>query len=416
VDEGVLLLKRWKQDKKVSESLEAIFTVSPAPGGLVVAGHRADVDRFVTEITKVGGPTASVRRVALEGASLIASAAVIGAASGEYVRLSQRTLAELQRLGAVPTDSGFYSGAIRSADGAIASFVEWAPVSLDPTQALAIQQLALTAALRAAIKEVAEAVARVESKVDDLVDLIKSERLGYAIADHGFLGRLIDSVDRGEGITDTDWSTIAHLGASISRDIEAIRTYLRFRIHDDEKRRSARSRADRLQTLVESRLEIVLAALVLAEYNLASWERIRISRLGQEDRRRVVGLSEATQAALAAQDVADQQLVTDLEAAIDAQTVARGLEGLEPVMSRRLKERAVKINSVIDWFADQRGLDVTASEVNLPGMRESLREAGRRAGGAANEVADYAKKTVRRTSDDQAAMEAADEPELKELE
>lgn len=372
----------------------------------MLAGDRSAIDAFVGSLTKSGGPSNSVRRAAVDVAQAGATVASLVASSGEYVRLSERTMSELAKHGpAAAGDSGYFSGVIRKADGSITSHIEWSPANLDPMQALALQQLATTMALRMAIEEVAQAVARVEGKVNDLVDLVKSERLGYAIADHRFLAELIERVDAGGDVSDIDWSTIAHLGADIGRDIEAIRAYIRLRLADEKERRSTRSRAERLEELAESKLEVVLAALVLAEHNLATWQRLRIARHATHEPSRLTEVTKSAEKHLTLQQAADQELVTDLENAIDALTESRGLEGLSVTKRKQLIERAEEANDVVDWFAGERMLEVTDSDVQQPGFKQSVNELSNRIVRGSRLATAAAKQKLPKLGRDDAPME-----------
>lgn len=349
----------------------AELTAVPTGSGLAVFGDAGAVDEFVGGLTSVAPRSSSVKRTALDVAQLASVVGVGRATDGQFVKLTPETMDRLRELGQTLEAGETYAGVVRDDGGSILSHMTFTVADFDPQRALALQQWATTAALQAAIEEVAEAVNRVEGKLDVLSDLVRSQRVGHAIGDHRFLGPLVERVEAGERLSDDDWSTVQHLGADITRDIEALRQFVRARLADEESRRSTRSRADRLQTLVDSHLDEILGALLLCEHNLMMWHRVKLARVGGGRDQAAVSVERA-RAALDAHRVDDQRLVTALEEEIDALTEARGLEGLAVVSRGQLVEYAAMLNATVDWFADQRTLDVTDTEVALPGFRESL--------------------------------------------
>ena len=206
----------------------------------------------------------------------------------------------------------------------------------------------------------------------------------------------------------TDWSTIAHLGADITRDIDSLRTYIRRRLNDDRQRASTWSRADRLAALDSSHLDETLAALLLCEHNLMTWERLRLARHSDVEPERLHEVVEAAQRALEKHRDDDQALVTSLEAELDELTKRRGLEGLVPHKRRQLLETAASLNRSVDWFAEQRTLDVTETGIDLPGTLESGRELAHRSIEAGRSATSRARSLVSRDGNE---AEQAPSPE-----
>jgi hypothetical protein len=343
----------------------------------------------------------------LDAAQLTAFVGALRATDGQFVQLTPATMDALRESGQVLEAGKTYAGVIRDAGGSIKSHMQLTAVDFGPQQALAIQQMATMAALRVAIEEVAEAINRVEGKLDVLSDLVRSQRVGHAIGDYRFLTPLGQRVDAGEPLSDDDWSTVQHLGAEITRDIEALRTFVRARLADDQTRRSTRSRADRLETLVESHLDEILGALLLCEHNLMTWHRLKLARHTNSDRFEAELAIERARAALEAHRSEDQTLVSTLESEIDALTERRGLEGLAIVSRKQILEYATTLNSTVDWFADQRTLDVTDTAVDLPGLRQSLTAVKDAAVGTSKLAKDKVAAKVRRSEVAEVAQVAA---------
>ena len=96
----------------------------------------------------------------------------------------------------MPRSSGYFKGVFRGAGGSITNHADLELISLAPQQALAVQGLMATAALRAAIQEVQKAVERVEGKVDDLVALTKATTIAGVVGNHRLLAEYVDRMDR----------------------------------------------------------------------------------------------------------------------------------------------------------------------------------------------------------------------------
>ena len=363
----------WRRKKSVPPTGELV--VLPGASGLTLFGNDRDVDEFVSGLVdKLGSPRV-VRRAVVNAALVGSTATAWASMSGKFVKLSPSSRKAVATM--MPTRSGspgYFSGALRASNGTIRSFIEWAPVDLGPQQAVAMQQAAMVLALQSAIHEVTEAVERVEGKVDVLNDLVRSQRVGNAIGDYRFLSTLAASVGSGSPLTATDWSTIEHLGAEITRDIETLRAYVRMRLVDGKERTSARARAERLVALSESHLDEILGAILLCEHNLMTWQRLKIARQMQTEAGQVEPALVAAGKVIELMQREDQQLVTALEREIDELTERRGLEGLAPIRRGEIEREAAALNKTIDWFAEQRTLDTTETTVLLPGFRESFEE------------------------------------------
>lgn len=373
----------------------------PGATGITLFGEPGAVDQFIDELTSVTGRKRPVGRTLADVIGVGATAAGLVSASGQYFQLSPSSMLELGLHGPTAAGTpGFISGVVRNADGSISSFLEMQPVDFSAQQALALQQAATMMALRMAIQEVAEAVQRVEGKLDVLSDLVRSQRIGNAIGDYKFLTALAERVDGGAPLTQTDWSTVEHLGSEITRDIEGLRAFIRLRIADDETSRSTRSRAERLERLAASHLDEMLGALLLSEHNLMTWERLRLARYVHAEIDQIEAMMAGAQRALAAHRDDDQRLVSELEREIDEMAVARGLEGLAPLSSRRLIEHAESLNASVDWFAGQRTLEVTESVMDRPDWVTSARELGDRVAQTANSAKGALVERVRRAKSD----------------
>ncbi len=390
------MLKRRKRGTGRAGEL----VVVPSNSGLAVFGEPGAVERFVQEITQVAPRPGSLRRAVIDAAQIGATIGGLASTTGEYVQLSEKTMQQLAEHHPKRASSGYFPGVVRAPDGSILSHIEWTPVDFAPQQMLMLQQAATMVALRMAIHEVTEATGRVEGKLDVVNDLVRSQRVGNAIGDYRFLAALGERVDAGEPLDETDWSTVEHLGAEITRDIESLRAFVRMRLADEQERGSTWSRAQRLAVLSASHFDEILGALLLCEHNLMTWQRLKIARHVHAELDRVESAVHAAQRALEANRHEDQRLVSDLEREIDELTEARGLEGLVPMKRKQIIEEAATLNGTVDWFAEQRTLDVTDTTVRLPGIRESMNALKDRAVDTSRSAKSAVTSRVRRATPD----------------
>jgi hypothetical protein len=374
------------------------LVVAPADSGLLLAGDQSAIDLFVESLSSTAGVRGAVRRTALDAASLASTVAAVHASSGEYVQFSRQTLEQLTKHGKVPSsNAGYFQGTVRATDGSILSFVEWTSIDFTPEQALALQQAATMMALRAAINEVTEAIERVEGKLDVLTDLVRSERIGRALADLRMLSRLADRLDAGESLGDTDWSTLAHVGPEIGRDIESLRSFVKLRLADigDVPVWRHGARADALESLVEAKLPDVLGLLVVCEHNYGVWQRCRLARVASTEPDRLTETLHHARAELAAQSTEDQRLLNELTGVVAVLAEIRGLEGLNPITARKLTSVTTELDRSLDWFAEQRTLDHDWTPDRAPKLMESLKDLAARGTAVARDTGHSVAERIR---------------------
>lgn len=397
------VMRRRRRRSEPEPPGTADLVVTPTDSGLLLAGDRSAIERYVESLGSILGGRGSIRRKALDTASMASTVGALRASSGEYVKFSRSTAEQLSKLGRVPSATdGYFQGALRATDGSIRSFVEWAPVDFAPEQALALQQAATMMALRAAINEVTEAIERVEGKLDVLTDLVRSERIGRAIADFRMLSQLADRIDAGEALGDTDWSTLAHMGAEIGRDIESLRSFVKLRlvtISDVPGWRHS-ARADALESLIDAKLPDVLGLLVVCEQNYSLWQRCRLARVASSEPDRLDDALRHMRAELAGQSKADQELLDELTDVVAVLAEIRGLEGLNPMTARKLTSVTTELDRSLDWFAEQRTLDHDWTPARAPRLRESLRDLTARGAGVARSAPRSIAKRIRPGNDD----------------
>lgn len=355
------------------ESVELVV----ARNGVVVQGSPSAVTAFVDRIaalTKSGSP----RRVIADGLAVAGHVGAISRTYREYFEFAPRSLRMLRENGAIPTGDGFFRGFVRSgplANSPFAGPLDWKPVELGPERALAMQTMVVHLALRAAIKDLTAAVERVEGKVDKLVTLARAERLGSVVGDQLTLQSLAESTREHGRISKTDWSTVDGLGAPISRDIAALRAYVLSEVEDIKQVSFARQRSAELQELTDSLIKESLALLVAAEQNYVLWQELRVAHVATHERNDLDQVTRDVRAQLASLADADQAMLDSLHQAASDLLDPTGYEGFALVTRGRLRERGEMLNETISWFANQRQLSASPLDVDLPTLRDSIRNA-----------------------------------------
>lgn len=157
---------------------------------LLVAGGPQEVDEYVDSLAARGiewarAPEASINQ---EAAFALSAAVGLQGSTGEYVKLSPRSLDLLREHGAIPARNGYFRTMVKDRDtGRFAGNLEWQPVQMAGESALALQMLGVSAALMLAIKEVSAAVKEVEDKVDDVLALAHAQHVGDVLGRYKFL-------------------------------------------------------------------------------------------------------------------------------------------------------------------------------------------------------------------------------------
>lgn len=369
-------------------------------GGVLVAGTRENVDRVVAELSRVAGSAGRAASVTADGAMLATTVYGFVKTHAEYFRFSDAARKQLERHGPIPTGGGFFRSFVRDR-GRFAGNLDWKPVDLSPEQALSMQTAAATLALRAAIKEVQEAVERVEDKLDNVAKLLRSDRLGDALGDRRTLTELMSGLRAEGSILAADWAAVATLGPQITRDIEGLRAHVRLLLQRESGGWTTRARADDVEDLLaDSWLKETVALLVVCEDNLAMWHELRLAHIRATERDNLRRAVDDARSAIDRDRRDDQALVAAVEAAIAELVRARGIEGLAPLQSQKLRRGAEELASVNTWFADQRLLDAApVEELQLPGVVDSLRHVARTAGGAVEDAVQAGRRLLRRGDD-----------------
>jgi hypothetical protein len=339
--------------------------------------------------------------------ALGASVAAIGSSHGQYLKLTPRAMRLLQEHGQVPSGDGTFWGFVRGRTG-FAGNLDFEAVDFSPEQMLSLQTAAVGLALRAAIKEVQAAVERVENKVEEISDLLASERIGDVLGTRRALEPLVERARRDGRISATDWSGIAPLGASIAKDVETLRAFLRKRLIAAKGglRPSERVRDAEALVAVGGLVAESIALLVIAEHNLAAWQELRILNVAANEPGHVDWTIADAAEVLRSSQRDDQAIIDELRAVAERLTTPSALDGLAPWQRRDLQQARSDLDELSSWFASQRLLDQEPMTVlPYPTVGDSLRHVRSTVVGAVSRSVDRAGRKLRKATDDPLPLE-----------
>ncbi|HAP77950.1 MAG TPA: hypothetical protein DCR14_17950 [Acidimicrobiaceae bacterium] len=399
---------------KRSESVDIVV----AEKGVMVVGSESSVAKVRDLMLRVVGDEVPLRSSVASAAAGVANVVAFAQTHKEYFEFSAEAMRRLKEYGSIETKGGYFRSFVR--DGRLfAGNLDWKPANFGPEQALSLQAAAAQMAIRAAIAEVQAAIDEVKDIVDDLAKWAEAERLGNVLGDRRTLEPLLTEARSGSGLSRTSWQTVAWLGPQMTRDIESLRARLMREVADQERSRAAGGRADQVDVL-EDRVKMVLALLVVAEENLAWWKEIELAHARDHEPAALATKTAAAREFLDRLDADDRSLVTALQDKLMELTRPSGFEGLNPFARKLLTTEAASLSEAISEFAERRRLVAEATElVALPDARESFNNVKqvvadglRRGKDAVASVVPNNKRAVERGEEPQ-ALEPGGEPEPK---
>lgn len=375
-------------------------------GGMLVRGSPDAVEAVAAELREAPGRVRRPPQGVFDGIGALAGVGGVVGTHGTYFKMSKASLESLQQANGGKVPSGWISAVPRGAGGKILKHLDIKKVKVNPQQALSLQTAAVGLALRTAIADVLDAVERVEGKVDEVVRLVRAERLGNVLGDRLTLARLTERVRSSGQLSATDWSSVASMGPSIVRDIEALRAHVRLSI-DQDIRSSTGSRREAAEAMLDdSRVRESLELLLVAQDNHNMWQLLRIAHVQQTERRHLQATIEDARAALAANDAADQALLESLGSVESKLLNPGGTEGLALLDAPKLRDKADELTEALEWFADQRLLErETAPATTWPGFKDSTQHVARTVVTGAGALAGAAREATRRRLADPSAAQ-----------
>ena len=342
--------------------------------GILVSGSADAVRDLVARLSEVGGDQLTTSPITpADALAVFATGYADGATSSQYVRFTPESEQLLREYGAVPNGRGGFHAFVRGEKG-IAGNLEWVATGAGPERALAFQTAAVGLALRTAVKNVEVAVERVEDKVDHVIAMLRSERLGSVLGDRRTLDALVNHMDAGDALTAADWSSVAALGPTITRDLEKLRAHLRTQLEEAESSWRPRQRAKAAdELLAEEMLSETLALLLVAEHNFSQWQHLRVHRIADAEPEHLEAAVRQARAAMRDHLDQDQAFLDQFLRAQANLLEPKAIDVLAPVQRGALSRAEDQLRSLAKEFADQRLLDFApADRFDRPELRGAI--------------------------------------------
>jgi hypothetical protein len=329
------------------------------------------------------------RRPTSDAVAVGASGLALAKTSGEYLRLAPESVARLQELGL--TFDG--PGVARRAGGQVAAHLDFESVSLAAEQALALQTVAVSLALRSAIAKVQEAVERVEDKVDRINQVLSVRLKGDVIGTYRELLRVVTTTNKNGFLLPEDWDGVASVRLKISQDLEALRAFVHEQAGTLSADESVPEREARLKSFTSESGHVadVLSLIVVAEKSLQLYEYLKIQAVQSRNPALVPGLVQEVRAAISAQRTRDEELVQVLRAAIERVRLIKPLEVHRIFSKKDLDKHARQLDAKVFEFAEASVLTLPRSLGHMPeaswsDARAEVRDRVHKTGQAADEL------------------------------
>ncbi|MDV6281510.1 hypothetical protein [Rhodococcus jostii] len=341
---------------------DAEVAVIPDEFGAVVIGDAQTLEAFTAEWDEAHGMGSAVepipRRVeaALEVGSKLLR---FGAPTARYVRGSQLwEQATKPQPGTVVT---FHKMTRDVKTGQILANPRIAAVGVVPGggQATLLGLAALELALEQMEARIDARLDVIEGKIDDILRLASAERLGDVYGHLRLLKRHVSDIDNGARLTDTDWSSIAALGADLEVGTERLRHHAvqlvsHLRVED-----SADKRADQLKKAVsKGMLGETLGLLLVSQQSLYLWQRLRLERVRTSEPDFLAQTVKSARLTLREHLDADRDLAASLRRVLDAHAVLRVTEVHRQMAGRTLTKYREPLAKTVDGFITARTLQV----------------------------------------------------------
>lgn len=329
--------------------------------GALVIGDEALIAEFVEEWTDTHG----ARTIAVPDArtSLIASkvgkaALRTGSPVARYVEGTQ--LWEQASRPAPGTIVTFHKMTRSSTTGKILSNPELAPIGLVPGLGeVALALVAIETALNQMADRIDAHLDEIEDKVDDILRLASAQRLGDVYGHRRILQRRVKEISERAILTDTDWSSVAALGADLEVGVERLRYHAIQLVSQLRPEESAAKRADQLKVVVKKgMLGETLSLLLVAQQSLYLWQRLRLERTRSTEPDHLEQTVESARTTLREHTDADRELASVLRQLLDRHAALRVTEIHHQFAGRTLSKYRGPLTETVDAFIDARALQV----------------------------------------------------------
>lgn len=353
-------------------------------GGLLVRGDAAAVDAALAQLLAPADleKRRSTAHLAPDAASAAAGAAALVATTQEYLRPTAESLEKMRRN--VPQfKDGALRGYVKDGAGHFAGDLFFEKVTFGPEQALALQTLAVSMALRTAIANVEAAVDRVDAKVSDLQRHLKAQDVGDIVGTYRHLDSLVTAAADQGYLIGADWDDIASAGRDLKRWLEKLRTYATLTVHAIEVGDRLPKREAAVKALSDPHgMAGLLQLILIGEQALHLWEYLRLERVREAEPDRVDAALTTARHTLRDQRALDETLVA---AAVTHLEKVRTIRPFEIHHLLSIPDMEIASNRAFDALQDfaqaaRAPVPDIARDLHRPALSDARAEAKRKAG------------------------------------
>jgi len=303
---------------------------------------------------------------------------IVSAPAQDASKLGPAQYAELRMVTRDPVSKRFTSNTLMSP----------ATFAMGPA---APQLIAIEAALQvviAQLDQIQRDIAEVHEDTQDLLAHANAQRLGDIYGHHRVLARHCAALDKGQTLTDTDWSSLASLGPVLEVGVARLRAYLGESVRgldasDDFDKRSAK-----LASLVKRGTFVrTLELLIIAQQSEYLWQRIHLERVRTAEPDALQQTLTNTGELLAEHLASDRQLAYQLREVLSTYAVLRLSEVHHIFMGDRLAKDRRTLAAGVDRFVELRTRQVANwDDLHDATLGDALRVASAQAGRLAAEA------------------------------
>ncbi|TSE01834.1 hypothetical protein FOS14_00065 [Skermania sp. ID1734] len=223
----------------------------------------------------------------------------------------------------------------------------------------AVAMLAVEAALAQQTQLIEARLDQIEDKVDDVLRLASAQRLGDVYGHRRILQRRLKDVSDGNVLTDTDWSSIASLGADLEVGVERLRFHAMQVVTQLNPQDTADERAEQLKAAVKKgRLRETLSLLLIAQQSLYIWQRLRLERIRSTEPQYLHQAVDSARSTLKEHAEADRELAETLRRLLDRHAALRISEVHRVFSGRAFDRYRVPLTEALDHFVEARALQI----------------------------------------------------------
>ncbi|QWC84570.1 hypothetical protein KLP28_13485 [Nocardioidaceae bacterium] len=324
--------------------------------GLIVQGSDDAIEAVLSELwagdrsRRHEGVSVSPEELAALGAT---GAALAASSGGQYYRLTEEARQKAGDLG-LQRANGVTRGYFKNEQGHFAGDLTFNEVSLAADQALALQAAATSMALRTAIRDVQRAVEEVADRVESVDRRLRARLEGDIVGSYRLLHEISEQARSRGRLPSADWETVAPLRSQIYRDLSTLRSMVRAEMAALTADVRLPKRAKMLTDYVEEAGSVgdVLRLILVAEQALHLHHFLRVQRIRHQEPDHVEDALKDARTSLAAQRAADEELTSDMLAAIERSRVVKPLEVHHVLSKATLDEGARRFFNAVASFAE----------------------------------------------------------------